>query len=235
MLKFKVCTTCKQELSFNDFNKSKGGKYGLKSVCRRCSKIYNKQHRSDNIEKYSQQCKIYKLENKEKILLYREQNKLRDTAKAKIYRKQNKAKINEHCKKYREENSIKIKETKRIYCKNNKDKCNALTNKRRALKQKLASTLTVAQWIKVKLYFNNKCCYCGRELPLEQEHFLSLSRGGEYTINNIVCACRSCNASKHDYDFSIWFSNYKYYSKEREKIILKYLHYENNMQQLSIF
>jgi hypothetical protein len=39
---------------------------------------------------------------------------------------------------------------------------------------------------------------------------------------------------KNDMDFSMWYPKYKYYSKKREAIILEYLDYKNNNQQLSI-
>ena len=109
-----------------------------------------------------------------------------------------------------------------------------MRNQRRmALKRKLSSTLTLAQWENMKMHFNNKCAYCGKELPLAQEHFLALTKGGEYTVNNIIPSCKTCNSSKCNKDFFTWYPKYKYFSKKREKIILKFLNYKNEIQQLT--
>lgn len=109
-----------------------------------------------------------------------------------------------------------------------------MVQRRRSLKRKLETTLTLNQWENIKIHFNNKCCYCNRELPLEQEHFIALSVMGEYTINNIIPACKSCNASKSNKIFNEWYPKYKYYSKKREKIILSFLGYTKGIQQLKI-
>jgi len=135
---------------------------------------------------------------------------------------------------YREVNKTIILEKHKIWCKNNKDKVNVSNERRRAKKKKLSSTLTVAQWEGIKQHFNNQCCYCGKELPLTIEHFVPISKNGEYTTNNIICSCLSCNSSKGNKDFFEFYPTYKYYSKKREKAILDFLHYNNGNQQISI-
>lgn len=62
-----------------------------------------------------------------------------------------------------------------------------------------------------------------KKLPLQQEHWLALSKGGEFSKENIVCACGSCNQSKGDRDFFLWFRKYKYYSIKRENKLLEFL------------
>ena len=109
------------------------------------------------------------------------------------------------------------------------------SQKYRSKKLLLPNTLTLKQWKQVKEYFENRCAYCGKKLPLAQEHFIALSKKGEYTINNIIPSCRVCNSSKIDKDFFEWYPKQKFYSKERERKILKYLGYKNNkIQQLKI-
>ena len=41
-------------------------------------------------------------------------------------------------------------------------------------------------------------------LPLQRDCVLALSRGGRYTVLNIVPACRSCNASKCNAEVTSW-------------------------------
>lgn len=57
---------------------------------------------------------------------------------------------------------------------------------------------TVEQWEAVKKAYGGRCVYCGKKgRKLTQDHVIPLSRGGNHTMDNIVPACQSCNASKH--------------------------------------
>ena len=45
----------------------------------------------------------------------------------------------------------------------------------------------------------HRCQFCGRgDIPLTIDHVLPLSRGGEDTWENLVCACVRCNNKKGD-------------------------------------
>ena len=107
--------------------------------------------------------------------------------------------------------------------------------KRRSLKIKLETSFTNNQWEKCKKYFNNKCAYCGKEKELTQDHFVPLSKHGEYTKNNIVPACKSCNSRKHNKNFFEWYPRQEFYTKQRELKILQYLNYDpkTKIQQLA--
>lgn len=46
---------------------------------------------------------------------------------------------------------------------------------------------------------SHKCQYCGRsDLTLTVDHVMPVSRGGEDTWENLVCACVNCNNKKGD-------------------------------------
>jgi len=110
------------------------------------------------------------------------------------------------------------------------------SQRRRNLKRKLPSTFTQEQWNECKEYFDQKCAYCGKELPLFQDHFMPLSKGGEYTHNNIIPACDSCNSRKFNHDPFTWYPKQDFYSKQRGQKILKYLGYNKfSQQQLTLF
>ena len=94
--------------------------------------------------------------------------------------------------------------------------------------------MTLKQWNYIKGKFNNKCAYCGEEKLLEQEHFIPVNKGGEYTSNNIIPACKHCNSSKQDSNFFEWYPKQDFYSKEREEFILNHLGYKEDKQQLKI-
>ncbi len=49
------------------------------------------------------------------------------------------------------------------------------------------------------------CAYCRTtDQPLQRDCVLPISRGGRYTIDNVVPACRSCNASKCNEEVTGW-------------------------------
>jgi hypothetical protein len=64
--------------------------------------------------------------------------------------------------------------------------------------------LTDAQWAAILEAWAG-CAYCGRNDPaLQRDCVLPLSRGGRYTLENVVPACRSCNASKCNDEVTGW-------------------------------
>jgi 5-methylcytosine-specific restriction endonuclease McrA len=49
------------------------------------------------------------------------------------------------------------------------------------------------------------CAYCGvTGVPMQRDCVLALSRGGRYTLGNVVPACRSCNTSKCNLEVTVW-------------------------------
>ena len=71
--------------------------------------------------------------------------------------------------------------------------------KRRAERMGVAIVdLTSDQWWACLEYFGNRCAYCHEPLTEDgQDHIVPVSMGGNHTINNVVPACRSCNARKN--------------------------------------
>lgn len=44
------------------------------------------------------------------------------------------------------------------------------------------------------------CFYCKRKVKLEMDHLQAITKGGRHVPENVVPACRHCNASKGDGD-----------------------------------
>jgi 5-methylcytosine-specific restriction endonuclease McrA len=64
--------------------------------------------------------------------------------------------------------------------------------------------LTDAQWSDLKRAWGG-CAYCGAvDGAMQRDCVLALSRGGRYTIANVVPSCRSCNASKCNDEVTRW-------------------------------
>lgn len=64
--------------------------------------------------------------------------------------------------------------------------------------------LTALEWSEIRAAWGG-CAYCGATgSALQKDCVLPLSRGGRYTVENIVPACRSCNASKSNDEVTGW-------------------------------
>jgi 5-methylcytosine-specific restriction endonuclease McrA len=64
--------------------------------------------------------------------------------------------------------------------------------------------LSSEQWVAMQAAWGG-CAYCGDSTnPLQRDCVLAISRGGRYTLENVVPACRSCNASKCNEEVTTW-------------------------------
>lgn len=253
----KICSRCKKELNSDMFDKNKSKGDGLSCYCKECGKEYRKEYRKENRNAMNLQTKEWIDNNKEHVIetrkLYYKKNKGKNKENRKIYAKQyhidnrehenkrtknwalnNKERYKEISMLYKESHKEYIRIQNRQYTKEHAEQNCINVQKRRARKLLLPCTLTPSQWETIKLSFNNKCAYCGKEKFLEKEHFIALTNLGEFTINNVIPACRYCNASKRNDDFFEWYPKFKFYNKTRERKILTYLNYKNKVQQLKI-
>lgn len=75
--------------------------------------------------------------------------------------------------------------------------------KRKALPE--IGALTVQDWWNIRKWYEDRCAYCFiGDVSLEQDHVIPLTRGGLHTPDNVVPACRSCNASKSNRILRDW-------------------------------
>lgn len=201
-------------------------------------RMKTKQWKKDNPEKVRQYIQNNQDKTKEQRKKYQEENSDRIAAYRRAYKEQNADEIRKRNRYYYYENREKIKDYQNHYGKTEQGRKVAAikTQRRRAKKAELPATLTPEQWKITMDEFNNKCCYCGKKRKLTQDHFIPLSKGGWYTHNNIVPSCGECNINKSNKDFAEWYPTYEFYSKQREKKILKFLHYdiESGLQQLTV-
>jgi hypothetical protein len=69
---------------------------------------------------------------------------------------------------------------------------------------RVVNDLTDEQWLALQTAWAG-CAYCGAEGPaLQRDCVLPISRGGRYTLDNVVPACRSCNTSKCNDEVTAW-------------------------------
>lgn len=231
-----MCKECRKAYSkkYREENKEKVSKYSKKYYQEkmldpkyRAKQIkWSKTWRKKNPKKVKAYKKQYREENKEAIKEYMNEYHRKNSKKNKI-----------RCKEYNEKNKEYIAEQRKQHYIENRDEMIARQHKRRSKMKGLEYSLTSEQWQECLGYFDNSCAYCGLteeeniekyEKSLEQEHFIPISKNGEYTKDNIIPACRSCNGSKCDNDFFDWYPEQDFYSIEREEKILNYLNYKQS-------
>lgn len=225
-MNYKICTKCnlKLEATTDNFVKAKNGLYGLSARCKLCEKKwrdsrknlkkeYDKNYVQENLVHIKERSKKYYHENIEEI---KEKNK---AYSAKI---ENKI----HRQKYRATRKERDKELYELWRDNNRDRIRQIKKRRYQSQRSLTSNFTIEEWNICLQYFSNECSYCGNfAKELTQDHFIPVTKNGDYTAENIVPACRSCNSSKCNTDFEEWYGWQSFYSKEREDKILSYLGY----------
>jgi 5-methylcytosine-specific restriction endonuclease McrA len=80
--------------------------------------------------------------------------------------------------------------------------------------------LTDAQWAALQTAWTG-CAYCGtNDEPLQRDCVLAISRGGRYTLQNVVPACRSCNTSKCNDEVTGWLRRKRF---DEGAFLLRYL------------
>ena len=81
--------------------------------------------------------------------------------------------------------------------------------KRKKRMDRVAHDLSDEQWAALQAAWGG-CAYCGAtDRALQRDCVLALSRGGRYTLENIVPACRSCNTSKCNAEVTSWMRRKK--------------------------
>lgn len=76
--------------------------------------------------------------------------------------------------------------------------------KRKRRLDNVVNDLTDVQWAAIKDAWNG-CAYCGATgIALQRDCVMAVSRGGRYTLDNVVPACVSCNASKCNDEVTGW-------------------------------
>jgi 5-methylcytosine-specific restriction endonuclease McrA len=76
--------------------------------------------------------------------------------------------------------------------------------RRRRRMGRVEHDLTAEQWIALLTAWDG-CAYCGgTDVVLQRDCVLAISRGGRYTLANVVPACGPCNSSKCNDEVTGW-------------------------------
>lgn len=179
----KTCTKCSITKPIDQFYRQKRGLYGRKSTCKDCCRLYKQS------PEYKTRAAEYYYSEKGQVAQHRYAASEKRKASHKAWIERNKDKVRTlnrlSVSKYQQTEQGKL---------NLRKHCQV----RRARKANLPAAYSENDWQKTLGDFNHRCAYCGSNSLLQQDHFIPLSAGGSYTINNIVPACKFCNTSKHD-------------------------------------
>lgn len=259
----KRCSRCDKEkpLTTEFYHRCSKHSTGLKSDCKECRNEINRKRRgskkrewaekdgSSIITDFKEYYRKYQENNKERYKEYSRRYYQKNRERYKNYGKEYYQKNKDRYKEYYERNKERYKE----YYIENKEKISAYQstpeykmrrrpkarfnkNKRDAMKRSLLNTFTKNDWNYCLAHFDYSCAYCGeRKKSFHQDHFIPISKGGEYTKYNIVPTCETCNIRKSDRDFKEWYTEQDFYDPKREERVLKYLKYKNELQQISLF
>ena len=95
---------------------------------------------------------------------------------------------------------LKQKESHQRYRRTEKGKAAAARDyaRRSGWIQETDHPLTAPQWLEILKASRFRCFYCKKKVRLTIDHVTPLSRGGQHVAENIVPACRNCNARKRD-------------------------------------
>jgi len=169
-----------------------------------CAKIYYEK----NKEHILKQCKGYRENNKEHYSEYNKKYRIKNKERIKERLEKNKKYIFGYMKKWRKYNRNNLMVYAKIYNKSwrRTEKGKACiqrgSNKRRARERDIINTLTAKEWIDILKQYKFRCAYCGKEFNLfdrpERDHIIPVSKGGNNIKENVVPACRRCNARKSD-------------------------------------
>ena len=165
---------------------------------------YHKENYMKNREKYLEDNRKFRIGNPEYRKNNHIKNRKRNLEVMKEYYKNNRKHLLELGKKWREGNKDKIADYQRKFSKTEKGKANNQRgqSKRRSRMKDIINNLTNEEWLNILKKYKYRCAYCDKEFNLfnkpERDHIIPISKGGYNTKENIVPACRSCNAKKND-------------------------------------
>lgn len=119
IMETKVCNRCKVEQPIRDFYKEKHGKFGHKSICKKCinsqCRLYRETYPQKIIESKQKSYQKHKKSNLEKGKIYRNDNKESILQRQKSYREKNREKLKQQYRLHYEKNKIKIKQKCKFY------------------------------------------------------------------------------------------------------------------------
>lgn len=220
----KKCSACHQIFPSprENFHKDKTKKDGLASTCKECAKARAKKHSPKSIAKHREKMNTdpeYRekynewARNRRKDPIHGERIRNRDRkhtaqrnpekrrAYFRGYYEKNKERLIAAQKQRNAENPQASHDRVTKWNKNNPEKRRMLSRVNRANRramQSIGGSYTAKEIQGLYEEQEGLCAYCGIRLfdEYQVDHYIPLTKGGGNTIDNLLCACETCNKSK---------------------------------------
>jgi 5-methylcytosine-specific restriction endonuclease McrA len=191
----KHCNKCKIEKSLEEFPKRSRTKDGLHTQCKECQSSYHRAHYAANIDRITENHRLYRVNNPE----YQSD-----------YYAKNRERFSEYMRdQYVQKRDQKLAAVKAYYVAN-PEKIAASRFARRARDLGAEGSHTASD---IKSIFESQrgmCASCKKKLAItgknkyHVDHINPLSKGGSNSKENLQCLCPSCNHRKHAKDPFDW-------------------------------
>jgi len=175
--------------------------------------------------------KIYYLENKQRILtkqkLYNLENSEQIAKYQKVY--QDEYRINNPKPNHIKKIKVKIIKPKRVKIIKTKTELMIQRYRNKFIKLGLQADLTLEQWSDIIIYFHETCAFCDSQDNISIGYIKSFSRGGSFSLHNVICICPSCRSSKKGRDLNEW-GQYNIIQNEYPEKVNKILEYKDKTE-----
>lgn len=187
----KACSRCKQIKPHEAFNKKTSAKDGLNSACRNCANKMKRDISPEQRERKNAKNREYRANNPEAVKKTNREQYL------------NKREERIHSAyEWKVKNPEKVKVYVAKWKSQNKPLLAGYSNKRRAKKKDNKSFYISPK--EYKALYKSSCFACGSNKAITIEHLISINRGGNDGIGNVVSLCKSCNSSKQEKYWMEW-------------------------------
>lgn len=169
---------------------------------RKANPEYQRQWREANPEYYRQWYAAHLAGERERNRHWRKVNPDKVREQGRQYHEAHREERNEYARQWHKANLDRAHERNRRWRKANPDKVREKSRRRYACK--LGATIGPVDEATIYERDGRMCVYCGATENLELDHIVPLSKGGAHCEDNLVVACRHCNASKHTKPLEEW-------------------------------
>lgn len=193
----KRCAACAHEKPTTAFSKARNRADGLYNYCKDCagakSQRYYQEHREKCLAYTAQQRTLPRVAERRRAWAKKDyaKNRAKHLASASAWSRNNRKRRRAYITQWNDDNREKVRHYQNEY---------------KARRRANGGKLTAHGWRLLRDIFRQKCVYCGKHKPLEQDHVVALRRGGAHALHNIVPACRNCNAKKATNSLPLWWA-----------------------------
>lgn len=190
----KMCARCGITRGSSLFALDRSARDGLRSWCKPCNREYQRVHAAS-----ARKDPVGKERIRKNLARYRAQDWVKEKARqdrsARHVKDSQDPQFIAHRRQRAMDRYYRIRHTPEYQSQRR------LVEARRRSKKRGATigAFTGNDWLTLLAKYDYRCVYCGtRDQVLEQDHVIPLVQNGVHSLENIVPACRQCNASKND-------------------------------------